>query len=195
MTTATVSASATPAQAPPPAARRPVGVGDRSGTSASFEMVTTSYRTDTGADAYDRSAWHYAGHPEPAGGAYVVNVARKAALSPDGGRLYVAGYSGPAVAGSPVFVWAGPYFHNNFPLDAVALAYDTATMDLAWTGRFNTSPVMADVNVPVSLAVAHDASRVYLGSFLEYRVGEEYVDPDRLETKNFYDYLVHAYDA
>ena len=156
-----------------------------------YEFKTTAYVTSTGSTATGISSNRSYGRP---GG---LDIATSVAVSRDGTRLYVSGYSGaaPLFAGSPVFIWARAFIWNNFPLDAATVAYDVSPTDLtrAWVARYSTSGGPADTVVPVGAAVAPDGSRVYLAAFLEYRVDPGHVDPPEEGRTNFYDYGLIAY--
>jgi hypothetical protein len=169
-----------------------VGAGTSDFSPHDLDFVTTAYMSADGQDAMGAFyAFRYTG-PTQAGG---IDVATSVSVGPDGKRLYVTGYSGPApIGGSPVFVWSGPFILNNLPVDMATVAYNTQTMNRLWTARYMSGGVTADTDVPVDSVVSPNGSRLYVADWFEYRVDQGYADPATLERTNFFDYGLVAYD-
>ena len=143
-------------------------------TESSWQFSTVAY------DAEDGSvAWTAEQGTEP----FIKDVAKSVALSPDGARVFVSGYS------------VVPYGETNGlriePGKITTVAYDAASGTRRWVAQHNQSGVGADF--PTALAVSPDGGRLFVGgTFITSGV---FVWPTDLSMAYAYDFGVVAYDT
>jgi outer membrane protein assembly factor BamB len=101
-------------------------------------------------------------------------VPQAVAISPDGSRVYVTGFSS-----------------SGFGSDIVTLAYDAEDGTEAWVARYNPSPLGLHAAIPAAIAVARDGTRIFVAGRFLYHGDPE----DPIEGQNAADYATLAYEA
>jgi WD40 repeat protein len=131
--------------------------GYSAGSATDFDYATIAYDASTGAKLWLR---RYAGN--------LLDIATDLAVSPDGSRVFVTGYSDPSTTG--------------YDYDYATVAYDASTGATLWSVRYNGPGNLGDhAN---ALGVSPDGSTVFVTG---------YSNPSTSLYK--YDFATVAYDA
>ena len=152
-----------------------------------------SYPVDTGSS---NSTYLYRG--EAAGAMHPFNVATDLAVSPNGDRLYVTGYSSTLTPSNPLIAAAGggPVYMQNHPFDVATAVFRVTSGGLAFdsVARWNPSPAFSDEMLPAGIAVAPGSGAVLVAGTLMYHVSQEFGDADKPGHQNFFDLGLLRYD-
>lgn len=161
-----------------------------------FDMTTIAYDASTGAEVW-RERFTPPGRIDAMGTAL--------AVSPDGSRLYVGGFT--SLQPDKELVLFTPDGGSVVPLTGIAgdyatLAYEAATGDLVWESRYNTAPAGVDPDTNASpvgfepnfardLALAPDGDRLFVTGRFGYQTGSNHIET--LPGRNHSDFGTLAY--
>lgn len=135
---------------------------------------------------------------EGAGAVHPFNVATDLAVSPNGDRLYVTGYSSTLTPSNPLIAEAGggPVYMRDHPYDVATAIFRVTSGGLSFdsVARWNPSPTFNDEMYPAGVVVG-PAGDVFVAGTLMYQASQEFANSEDPGHQNFFDVGLLRYDA